>query len=244
MAEDYDNNYKDTASGSDVDDHDVEIVANETKEIFKNFVYRRLTSEIEKEASEGELDVPCLEPAVLNSLVEPNNDQSKKERDKSATDQEVINFVGLTLASYGDEMQARYHDTFSQMITNLNLSELGNERAYESFRKIAGRLFESGITWGRILALLCFGYEIAVTVIKQGVRGTAKFLKSVIKLIVDFIVNEKIAKWIAKQGGWVSIYSDLMVPVLLLVTSCSQITHCVIFHVLDNKISLGKVVLN
>ena len=141
-------------------------------------------------------------------------------------------------------MQARYHDTFSQMITNLNLSELGNERAYESFRKIAGRLFESGITWGRILALLCFGYEIAVTVIKQGVRGTAKFLKSVIKLIVDFIVNEKIAKWIAKQGGWVSIYSDLMVPVLLLVTSCSHITHCVIFHVLDNKISLGKVVLN
>ena len=205
MAEGYDDSYKDTASGSDVDEQDVEVVANETKEIFKNFVYRRLTSEIEKEASEGELDVPCLEPAVLSSLVEPSNDQSKKEGDKSATDQEFINLVGLKLASYGDEIQARYHDTFSQMITNLNLSELGNERAYESFRKIARRLFEYEITWGRILALLYFGYEIAVTVIKQGVRGTAKFLKSLIKLIVDFIVNEKIAKWIAKQGGWVSI---------------------------------------
>jgi hypothetical protein len=65
------------------------------------------------------------------------------------------------------------------------------------------RLFrDGGITWGRVITLLCFGYRIAVTVIQRGIRG---FFSNVVGFIVKFVLTEKIAKWIAEQGGWVCV---------------------------------------
>ena len=64
------------------------------------------------------------------------------------------------------------------------------------------RLFRDGhINWGRIITLLCFGYRMAVTVVQRGIRG---FFSNVVGFVVRFIINEKIAQWIAEQGGWVS----------------------------------------
>lgn len=64
------------------------------------------------------------------------------------------------------------------------------------------RLFRDGtVSWGRIVTLLCFGYRIAVTVIQRGIRG---FFSRIVSFVVKFIVSEKIAKWIADQGGWVT----------------------------------------
>lgn len=58
------------------------------------------------------------------------------------------------------------------------------------------------------MTLLCFGYRIAVTVIQRGIRG---FFSRIVGFVVKFIVSEKIAKWIADQGGWVTelIYFNL-----------------------------------
>jgi Bcl-2 antagonist/killer family protein len=41
-----------------------------------------------------------------------------------------------------------------------------------------------------------------VTVIQRGIRG---FFSNVVGFVVRFILSEKIAKWIAEQGGWVSL---------------------------------------
>lgn len=48
--------------------------------------------------------------------------------------------------------------------------------------------------------MLCFGYRMAVTVIQRGIRG---FFSHIVGFVVKFILTEKIAKWIADQGGWV-----------------------------------------
>ena len=65
-----------------------------------------------------------------------------------------------------------------------------------------GRLFRDGnINWGRIVTLLCFGYRMAVTVIKRGIRG---FFTEIVGFVVRFVLSERIARWIADQGGWVS----------------------------------------
>jgi Bcl-2 antagonist/killer family protein len=64
------------------------------------------------------------------------------------------------------------------------------------------RLFIDGtINWGRIITLLTFGYRMAMNVLSTGIRG---FFSKIVKFVVDFIIKEKIAKWIAEQGGWVS----------------------------------------
>jgi len=65
-----------------------------------------------------------------------------------------------------------------------------------------GRLFRDGnINWGRIVTLLCFGYRMAVTVIQRGIRG---FFAEIVGFVVRFVLSERIARWIADQGGWVS----------------------------------------
>jgi len=63
------------------------------------------------------------------------------------------------------------------------------------------RLFrEGGIHWGRIITLLCFGYRLAITYLRRGVVG---FFANIISWVVKFVVSERIAQWIADQGGWV-----------------------------------------
>ena len=64
---------------------------------------------------------------------------------------------------------------------------------------VFSRLFKQGINWGRIAALLMFGYRIALDVSV----GVGEFLNKIIQALVKFIIGEKIAMWIAEQGGWV-----------------------------------------
>ena len=67
------------------------------------------------------------------------------------------------------------------------------------------RLFrEGGIHWGRIITLLCFGYRLAITYLRRGLYG---FFSNIISWVVKFVVSERIAQWIADQGGWVSLNS-------------------------------------
>ena len=78
------------------------------------------------------------------------------------------------------------------------------------------RLFRDGnVNWGRIVTLLCFGYRMAVTVIRRGIRG---FFSHIVGFVVRFIMTEKIAKWIADQGGWVSL--EVFVCVCVCVCAC------------------------
>jgi len=42
---------------------------------------------------------------------------------------------------------------------------------------------------------------MAVTVIQRGIRG---FFSEIVGFVVRFILSERIARWIADQGGWVS----------------------------------------
>jgi len=43
---------------------------------------------------------------------------------------------------------------------------------------------------------------MAVTVIQRGIRG---FFSQIVGFVVRFVLSERIARWIADQGGWVSI---------------------------------------
>ena len=49
--------------------------------------------------------------------------------------------------------------------------------------------------------LLCFGYRVIAAAMKQGLR---LLFTQLVQFVVQFFISEKIACWVAAQGGWVS----------------------------------------
>nr|XP_013012453.1 bcl-2 homologous antagonist/killer isoform X1 [Cavia porcellus] len=63
-------------------------------------------------------------------------------------------------------------------------------------------LFKPGPTWGRVVALLAFGYRLALHVYQQ--HGLSGFLGKVTRLVVDSMLQLNVVRWIVEKGGWVA----------------------------------------
>ncbi|XP_074092641.1 bcl-2 homologous antagonist/killer [Macrotis lagotis] len=155
-----------------------EQVARETEEVFRSYVFYRHQQEQE---AEGEA-VPA----------DPEMDTLPQQL-SSTTEQ-----VGRQLAVIGDDISRRYDSEFKAMLQHLQPT---SDNAYEYFTKIASSLFESGINWGRVVALLGFGYRLALHVYQRGLTG---FLGRIARFVTDFMLQHCIARWIAQNGGWVA----------------------------------------
>uniref|UniRef100_A0ACB8F543 Bcl-2 homologous antagonist/killer n=1 Tax=Sphaerodactylus townsendi TaxID=933632 RepID=A0ACB8F543_9SAUR len=153
-------------------------VAQQTEEVFQSYAFHRYQQELEQ----NEADVP-IDPEIAAIQQEPGS---------------TSNLVGRRLATIGDDINARYDKEFCEMLESLHLTR---DNAYEYFTRIASSLFESGVNWGRVIALLGFGYRMAIHVFQQGMTG---FLGRITHFIVDFVLHNRIARWIAQQGGWVA----------------------------------------
>ncbi|XP_033008492.1 bcl-2 homologous antagonist/killer isoform X2 [Lacerta agilis] len=151
-------------------------VAQQTEEVFQSYAFYRYQQEQEQTGQ----DVP-IDPEI--AVMRPELDS-------------INNQVGRRLATIGDDINARYDSEFSEMLKSLKPSR---DNAYEYFVKIASSLFESGINWGRVIALLGFGYRMAIHVYQQGLTG---FLSRIARYMADFVLRNHIAQWIAQQGGW------------------------------------------
>uniref|UniRef100_A0A8C8WAG7 Bcl-2 Bcl-2 homology region 1-3 domain-containing protein n=1 Tax=Panthera leo TaxID=9689 RepID=A0A8C8WAG7_PANLE len=106
--------------------------------------------------------------------------------------------VGRQLAITGDNINQRYNSEFQAMLQRLQPTA---ENAYDLFTKIASSRFESSINWGRVVALLGFGYRLALDIYQHSLTG---FLGRVTKLVVDIMLRHCIAGWTAQRGGWVT----------------------------------------
>ncbi|KAM6185520.1 bcl-2 homologous antagonist/killer [Rhynchocyon petersi] len=155
-----------------------EQVAQDTEEVFRSYVFYRHQQEQEAEGAETPAD-----PEMVSLPHEPNS---------------VMGQVGRQLAIIGDDINQRYDAEFQSMLQHLQPTA---ENAYNLFIKIASSLFESGINWGRVVALLGFGYRLALHVYQHGLTG---FLSQVTRFVVEFMLHHCIARWIAQRGGWVA----------------------------------------
>ncbi|PAA63999.1 hypothetical protein BOX15_Mlig030621g1 [Macrostomum lignano] len=162
-----------------------ENVRRQTDTVFQAFVFERYT----RDREQGR-----LQPGAPSSpeLILPPADPLSVEAG-----------IGRRLAEIGDEIQQRYQPEFDEMIKSLDGQLTDPASSFDTFRRVARRLFHDGsINWGRIVALFCFGYRIAVEKIRRGVSG---FLRNVVQWIFRFLVQERIARWIADHGGWRSV---------------------------------------
>ncbi|XP_045353883.1 bcl-2 homologous antagonist/killer [Leopardus geoffroyi] len=155
-----------------------EQVARDTEEVFRSYVFHRYQQEQEAEGAAAPTD-----PEIVTLPLEPSSTMGQ---------------VGRQLAIIGDNINQRYDSEFQAMLQRLQPTA---ENAYELFTKIASSLFESGINWGRVVALLGFGYRLALHIYQHGLTG---FLGQVTKLVVDVMLRHCIARWIAQRGGWVA----------------------------------------
>ncbi|XP_060076355.1 bcl-2 homologous antagonist/killer-like [Ylistrum balloti] len=163
-----------------------ENVVNQAEDVIRNFMYQRYQQEQMEEDPETMEQTPAI-PELVHFTSDPMSQASQ---------------VGRQLARIGDDINRRYADEFNDMINQLNITE---DTAYEVFAGVARKLFSEGINWGRVSALLCFAYRIAMRVLRIRERASrfADFLKLIINHVVRFI-KEMIASWIAQEGGWVA----------------------------------------
>ncbi|XP_005026887.2 bcl-2 homologous antagonist/killer [Anas platyrhynchos] len=172
-------------------------VAQETEEVFRSYAFYRYQQEREESGEEVPLDPEIAEI----------------QQDLGSTG----SLVGRRLAIIGDDINKRYDAEFRYMLKSLQLTK---ENAYDYFIKIASSLFESGINWGRVIALLGFGYCMAIHVYQHGITG---FLRRIARYVTEFMLRNRIAQWIAQQGGWVAaldldnVYMKYMLAVVALV---------------------------
>ncbi|XP_068852002.1 bcl-2 homologous antagonist/killer isoform X1 [Aphelocoma coerulescens] len=152
-------------------------VAEEAEEVFRSYAFYRYQQEREERGAEVPPD--------------PEIEQIQQNLESSTSSQ-----VGQRLAIIGDDIYRRYDAEFRTMLESLQPTR---DNAYEHFTKIASSLFESGINWGRVIALLAFGYRMAMHVWQHGVSG---FLRRIARYVGDFMLQNRIARWIAQQGGW------------------------------------------
>ncbi|XP_054032416.1 bcl-2 homologous antagonist/killer [Dryobates pubescens] len=173
-------------------------VVEETEEVFRSYAFYRYRQERE----EGGEEVP----------LDPEIEEFQQEEVYSTGSQ-----VGRRLAIIGDDINERYDEEFRCMLKSLQPTR---DNAYEYFTRIASSLFESGINWGRVVALLGFGYRMALHVYQQGIPG---FLRRIARFVAEFMLHNHIARWIAQQGGWVAalkldnVYVNYMLVVVALV---------------------------
>uniref|UniRef100_A0A7M4FYJ1 Bcl-2 homologous antagonist/killer n=1 Tax=Crocodylus porosus TaxID=8502 RepID=A0A7M4FYJ1_CROPO len=172
-------------------------VAQQTEEVFRSYAFYRYQQEREESTEEMPMD-----PEIAEIQQEPGSTSS---------------LVGRRLAIIGDDINARYDAEFRNMLKSLQPTK---DNAYEYFTRIASSLFDSGINWGRVIALLGFGYRMAIHVYQHGMTG---FLRSIARYVADFVLCNRIARWIAQQGGWVAaldldnVYLKYMMVVLIVV---------------------------
>ncbi|KAM6182676.1 bcl-2 homologous antagonist/killer [Erethizon dorsatum] len=153
-------------------------VARDTEEVFQSYVYYRHQQEQEAEGADAPAD-----PEMDTLSLEPNSTLAQ---------------VGRQLSIIGDDINRRYNAEFRNMLQQLQPTA---DNAYDLFLKITSSLFKNGPSWGRVVALLTFGYRLALHVYQHGLSG---FLGKVTRLVVDCVLHFSIAQWIVREGGWVA----------------------------------------
>lgn len=172
-------------------------MAQQTEEVFRSYSFYRY----QQEREEGGVEVP-MDPEIMEIQQELGSTSSQ---------------VGRRLAIIGDDINKRYDAEFRCMLKSLQPTK---ENAYQYFTTIASSLFDSGINWGRVIALLDFGYCMAIYVYQHGITG---FLRRIARYVTEFMLYNRIARWIAQQGGWVAaldldnVYMKYMLAVVALV---------------------------
>ena len=130
--------------------------------------------------------------------------------------------VCKTLRRVCQELETNNRDLFNGMCEQLNITP---NTAYPTFQGIADEIFQTGKNWGRIVAFICFGAQLAVYCASREEELGPLFVDNVVNWISRYM-NTNLDSWLTAHESWVSItlikkhcQMDEIIPLSLIKTN-------------------------
>lgn len=115
-------------------------------------------------------------------------------------DRKMVTQLGKMIRIIGDRVKD--DKEFQDAIDGVSLC--GGSR-WESFREVAERVFQQGITWERIAVLVYVAGRLAVRMVESHLPQS---VRDILRWTVDFF-RANLLSWIREHGGWINSFSEL-----------------------------------
>uniref|UniRef100_A0A3Q4BUL3 Bcl-2 Bcl-2 homology region 1-3 domain-containing protein n=1 Tax=Mola mola TaxID=94237 RepID=A0A3Q4BUL3_MOLML len=112
------------------------------------------------------------------------------------------------LRSATDELEQRYAGELAAHVSLLLLRDGGGPERRRGLTAVTEELFEDGVNWGRIVAMMELGGVLCTEVVR---RGGAWQLDDVAKWMEDSLESPRLREWMQENGGWdafVELYGE------------------------------------
>ena len=104
-----------------------------------------------------------------------------------------------TLRRVAEELESSNKELFINMCSQLSITP---NTAYPTFQGIADEIFESGKNWGRIVAFICFGANLAVYCANREELGP-QYVDNIINWVSRYM-TARLDNWLIAHESWVS----------------------------------------
>ncbi|XP_068747659.1 induced myeloid leukemia cell differentiation protein Mcl-1 homolog [Montipora capricornis] len=113
--------------------------------------------------------------------------------------------AAATLRQVGKEVESRYPSLLKTMCERL---ETNASKAEVAFRNVVDEVFSDGVNWGRIVAVVCFASELAVSSSQHG----TDVVDNIVGWLSEYLSKGTVGEWIIKTGGWEAFVEHWKVP--------------------------------
>lgn len=114
--------------------------------------------------------------------------------------------ASTVLRQVANKLEDENEELFSQMCVRLHITQA---TVYGTFVGVVRELFESGVNWGRIVALIAFCEALVVHCARTGIREKAEL---VIQWTALYMVNN-LSEWMKDSGDWVRACGNILARV-------------------------------
>lgn len=154
-------------------------------------------------------------PKALNTLIQPSRNLELKE-------------ISKKLAEIGEDIEKSYENEFRQLFRHFGLSNI-TMLTYDEFVDLAWSVFANEIKWSNVIALIVF---VRYTI--RRFENDGPMVNKIVFFVLRFL-KEKIAGWIASQGGWRAASKEVVEkaraisPILICIASCAVVVQAVLY---------------
>jgi len=108
--------------------------------------------------------------------------------------------IHATVRRVTSEFEQRFAEAFDELGGQL---EIDRDSAYQTFQGILGATFQDGVSWGRIVALMCLSGALAAKCVSLRMP---ELVNDVVEWTVSYVENH-LNDWITDHGGWEGFYN-------------------------------------
>ncbi|KAJ8389630.1 hypothetical protein AAFF_G00118670 [Aldrovandia affinis] len=125
---------------------------------------------------------------------------SKPEQSLSASGG-MLGEVSSILLWLGDELEYLRPTVYRNVARQLNITVASETVVSDAFLAVAGEIFSTGVTWGKVVSLYAVAGALAVDCVRH---GHPAMVLTIVDCFGEF-VRKSLTPWLKRRGGWVDI---------------------------------------